>query len=222
MAKKRVGKFPKAFRQMAVDRLKQCDNIVELAKELGIQSAAVVYVAREARAAGARRRTAREFTRGHAPERGQPTQAGAGREGLGGGFFQRCLAQRRGATPAERHSWRAGIYAHIRDVMSRQGGLSIERMCQLAQVSRAGFYRSLQEAQPVEEEMAVRSGHSGDRRRTSASVWLSAHHGGTAPAWAAGQPQTGRAAHAGRQPARRSAAGLRGHDRCRITIWRSI
>ena len=36
MAKKRVGKFPKAFRQMAVDRLKQCENIVELAKELGI------------------------------------------------------------------------------------------------------------------------------------------------------------------------------------------
>ena len=37
-----------------------------------------------------------------------------------------------------------------------QGGLSIERMCYLAQVSRAGFYRSLQESQPVDEEMAVR------------------------------------------------------------------
>ena len=36
MAKKRMGKFPKAFRQMAVDRLTQCDHIVELAKELGI------------------------------------------------------------------------------------------------------------------------------------------------------------------------------------------
>jgi transposase-like protein len=36
VAKKRVGKFPKAFRQMAVDRLNQCDNIGELAKELGI------------------------------------------------------------------------------------------------------------------------------------------------------------------------------------------
>ena len=41
--------------------------------------------------------------------------------------------------------------------MSRQGGLRIEHMCQLAQVSRAGFYRSLQEAQPVEEEMMVRA-----------------------------------------------------------------
>ena len=37
--------------------------------------------------------------------------------------------------------------------MSLQGGLSIERMCQLAQVSRAGFYRSLQEQQPVQEEV---------------------------------------------------------------------
>ena len=41
--------------------------------------------------------------------------------------------------------------------MSLQGNLSIERMCQLAQVSRAGFYRSLQEQQPQQEEMEVRS-----------------------------------------------------------------
>jgi putative transposase len=38
-----------------------------------------------------------------------------------------------------------------------QGSLSIERMCQLVGVSRAGFYRSLQEQVPVEEEMEVRS-----------------------------------------------------------------
>jgi hypothetical protein len=38
-----------------------------------------------------------------------------------------------------------------------QGNLSIERMCQLASVSRAGFYRSLQEQEPVEEDMEVRS-----------------------------------------------------------------
>lgn len=38
-----------------------------------------------------------------------------------------------------------------------QGGLRIERMCQLAQVSRAGFYRSWQEAPPVEKEMMVRA-----------------------------------------------------------------
>ncbi len=41
--------------------------------------------------------------------------------------------------------------------MSLQGSLSIERMCQLAAVSRAGFYRSLQEQQPQQEEMALRT-----------------------------------------------------------------
>ena len=41
--------------------------------------------------------------------------------------------------------------------MSGQGGLRIERMCQLAEVSRAGFYRSWQASQPVEEEMMVRA-----------------------------------------------------------------
>jgi len=41
--------------------------------------------------------------------------------------------------------------------MPLQGDLSVERMCELAPVSRAGFYRWLQEPQPVEEEMEIRS-----------------------------------------------------------------
>ena len=41
--------------------------------------------------------------------------------------------------------------------MPVQGSLSVERMCQVAVVSRAGYYRSLQEHSPVEEEMLVRT-----------------------------------------------------------------
>jgi transposase InsO family protein len=41
--------------------------------------------------------------------------------------------------------------------MPLQGGLTIERMCELVRVSRASFYRSLQERGPAEEEMEVRS-----------------------------------------------------------------
>jgi hypothetical protein len=41
--------------------------------------------------------------------------------------------------------------------MPVQGGLSVERMCQMALVSRAGYYRSYKEHCPVEEEMLVRS-----------------------------------------------------------------
>jgi transposase-like protein len=36
VAKRRVGKYPKEFRRMAVERLKTCDNIVELSQELGV------------------------------------------------------------------------------------------------------------------------------------------------------------------------------------------
>jgi transposase InsO family protein len=41
--------------------------------------------------------------------------------------------------------------------MPLQGGLSIERMCELARVSRASFYRSLKDQRPAEEETEVRS-----------------------------------------------------------------
>jgi putative transposase len=59
--------------------------------------------------------------------------------------------------PAERQVWREGIYEQIREMMPLQGSLRVERMCELAPVSRAGFYRWLQEPPSVEEEMEVRS-----------------------------------------------------------------
>jgi transposase len=36
MGKRRVGRYPRAFRQMAVDRLRKCDNVVALSEELGV------------------------------------------------------------------------------------------------------------------------------------------------------------------------------------------
>jgi len=47
-------------------------------------------------------------------------------------------------TPEQRYDWREGIYDEKQELMPVQGSLGIERMCQLAGVSRAGFYRSLQ------------------------------------------------------------------------------
>ena len=38
-----------------------------------------------------------------------------------------------------------------------QGSMTVERMCELARVSRASFYRSLKEQRPAEEETEVRS-----------------------------------------------------------------
>src|SRR5437764_12153474 len=80
-----------------------------------------------------------------------------GGENPGSGFFQRCLAQSRGSTAEERQLWRDDIYELIVEWMSVQGSLSIERMCQLAQVPRSGLYRFVREQRPVDEEMEVRS-----------------------------------------------------------------
>src|SRR5262249_30119980 len=78
-------------------------------------------------------------------------------EDAGGGLFQRCLAKSRGSAPGQQKHWRDGIYDQVREVMPVQGSLSIERMCELARVSRAGFYRALQEEAPKEEDLEIRS-----------------------------------------------------------------
>jgi len=51
-----------------------------------------------------------------------------------------------------------------------QGSLSIERMCQMGQVSRAGFYRCLKEQRSVEEDMEVRSAIQQGRQLETGSL----------------------------------------------------
>ena len=46
MAKRRVGRYPKAFKQLAVERLNQCENSVALSQELGV-SRRLLYTWRE-------------------------------------------------------------------------------------------------------------------------------------------------------------------------------
>ena len=151
MAKKRrLGRHPKEFRRMAVERLKACDNIVALSQELGVHRR-LLYKWRdrfdpfdpdeESPPGNSRESTLRK-------EINQLKRVLVDKT-LGAGFFQRCLAKSRGSTPEERHQWREGVYDEIQEVMPLQGSLSIERMCQLAGVSRAGFYRSLQDRAPV-------------------------------------------------------------------------
>jgi len=78
--------------------------------------------------------------------------------------------------------------------MPWQGNLSIERMCALARVSRASFYRSLKEQRPAEEETEVRSAIQQialeHRRR----------YGRAAPARDGREPQESSADDAARQP----------------------
>ncbi len=81
-----------------------------------------------------------------------------------------------------------------------QGSLSIERMCQLAQVSRAGFYRFSSEPGSVGRGHDDAIYYSGDCPGTSSTLWLSAGHCGTATARDDGEPQTRVANDAGGQP----------------------
>jgi transposase InsO family protein len=74
----------------------------------------------------------------------------------GTGFFRQCLAKNRGETTAERRQWRHLIYAEIRSRVQSQGGLTIEHLCDLAKISRAGFYRHWIEKEPTAEEMSLR------------------------------------------------------------------
>ena len=65
MGKRRVGRYPRAFRQMAVDRLRKCDNVVALSEELGVHRR-LLYKWRQqsdpAEADGALAPDTREFT----------------------------------------------------------------------------------------------------------------------------------------------------------------
>src|SRR6202040_2130414 len=76
----------------------------------------------------------------------------------GARFFSASLAASQRAAPAERRVWRHAVYALIEAMTTPlpQGGLPVERLCALAGVSRAGYYRRWREAAPRREETAVR------------------------------------------------------------------
>jgi len=73
-------------------------------------------------------------------------------------FFSASLAAGQGSTPAERRAWRDGVYEVIQAMTARlpQGEPTIARMCTLAGVSRAGYYRHWAASAPRQEETGVR------------------------------------------------------------------
>ena len=84
MGKRRVGQYPRAFRQMAVDRLRKCDNVVVLSEELGVHRR-LLYKWRKQLEPTEPGEQAPADTAGVYPWQGnQPAQAAPGREGPGG------------------------------------------------------------------------------------------------------------------------------------------
>ena len=41
--RKRVNKYPRAFKLMAMERMKKCENVCELAKELGVERSVLYH-----------------------------------------------------------------------------------------------------------------------------------------------------------------------------------
>ena len=134
-------RYSRKFQRMAVERMRNCEDVGELAQELGVTRRCLYKWRTKLEVVES---IASEHAYSFLPEGNPPTKEAAGRENQGSGFFQRCLAKNRGSTPEARRNWRDDIYEQIREVMSLQGSLSLERMCQLVPVSRRSFYRSLQ------------------------------------------------------------------------------
>jgi hypothetical protein len=96
-------------------------------------------------------------------------------------------------------TWTSESWPERYRIENRIGRLSIEHMFRLVSVSRRGFYRSLQEQQPAEEERDGGAiGDPTDCPGASSPLRLSAHHGGGCAAENADQPQASGADHAGR------------------------
>jgi len=151
-------RYSQKFRRRAVARMNACENIVRLSRELGVcrsllykwrhrleppdvqvEEAVSTQNSRESRL----RREVNKLKRLLADKT------------VAVDFFRSALQK------VEARRQQSGISGEkastMKFEMPLQGGLSIERMCQLAQVSRAGFYRYLEGRAPGEEDMAVRS-----------------------------------------------------------------
>src|SRR5690348_13733906 len=101
----------------------------------------------------------RPFRDGPAASRGKPG-VGTGAEHrsatFGNRFFAALLAAGRRAAEAAGANWKAAVYEQIEQEIRTGRRLTRRRMCQLGQVSRAGFYRYRQAPEPVDRDMELR------------------------------------------------------------------
>jgi transposase-like protein len=138
--RKKRQQYGNEFRQQAVERTNACGNIVGLARELGICRRALYNWRERVEETDSPPGRTRELILRRQILRLKRLLAN---KTLEVDFFQTCLAKSRSSTLPEVRLWRHRIYDEIRARLRLQGTLSVERMCQLTQVRRAGFYRYL-------------------------------------------------------------------------------
>jgi putative transposase len=151
-------RYGQKFRRRAVERMNACENIVRLSRDLGV-CRTLLY----------------KWRYRLEPENALPEGASSTKNCRESTLrreickLKRLLADktvevdffRSALQKVEARRQRNDISGEkastTKSEMPLQGNLSIERMCQLAQVSRAGFYRFLQSHAPAEEDMTMRS-----------------------------------------------------------------
>jgi putative transposase len=158
MERKWKERYSQNFRRRAVARMNTCENIVRLSREIGVDRC-LLYKWRhrleppDAQVGGAAStQNSRESTLRREISKLKRLLADRMVEV---DFFKFALQK------IEARRQQSGLFGEkVSTKLSEtplQGKLSIERMCQLTQVSRAGFYRYLQVRAPAEEEMTMRS-----------------------------------------------------------------
>jgi transposase-like protein len=151
-------RYSRRFRRRAVARMNACENIVRLSRELRV-CRTLLYKWRHqlepvdaSSEVAATEKSSREITLHREISKLKRLLADKTVEV---DFFRGALQK---VEARRQQSEISGEKASTRKFeMQLQGSLSIERMCQLAQVSRAGFYRFFQRRAPAEEEMTMRS-----------------------------------------------------------------
>ena len=158
MKRKWKERYSRKFRCRAVERMNACDNIVRLSRDMGVCRNLLYKWRHQFESADAfseaasTKRNSREFALHREISKLKRLLADKTVEV---DFFRGALQK---VEARRRRKEIAGEKASTRKFeMPLQGSLSIERMCQLAQVSRAGFYRFLQSHAPAEEDMTMRS-----------------------------------------------------------------
>ena len=123
-------------------------------------------------------------------------------------FFSASLAACQGRHAGERRAWRDGVYAVIQAMTAcRKASSAIERMCRLAGVSRAGYYRHWQPRRRARRRRRCATRCSGWRWPTGTTAIAGSDRAAAARRLVR-QPQAGAAADARGQPAVPARNGL--------------
>ena len=148
-------KFTKEFKEEAVRRLDLGASLAEVARACEVNPNVSAPLA--ARAAGLR---GQGFCRQRATPRGGRPDGRTGAEsrspGIGDRFFAAMLAACRGAAQAASIDYPRLVYPYLEKEMSLATPIPLERLCRLAHVSRAGYYRWQDTPPTVDPDLDLR------------------------------------------------------------------